>query len=159
MSNNNNSVKTNPMLMILSVIGIVIITFVLYCIWVNSHGFDGSFFGMVFQMPFESIEHYCSRKSDRILTVDTETYYECLSSRNDVHKKLVEKIKADRDRSIGIAASNVSDKAVECIADVTEEYYTTTEIENYIKTGVKLQPTANMNKQKLLNELETCIRK
>ncbi len=56
----------------------VIIGAVMYLGWVNSGSNDGNFWGIAFRLPFETKDHYCWRKSVRILTSDTNTYRTCM---------------------------------------------------------------------------------
>ena len=61
----------------------IIIFIVIVCIssiaWVNSGANSDTFFGQAFQLPLETKEHYCWRKSDRVITIDMDAYNKCMS--------------------------------------------------------------------------------
>lgn len=69
----------SPFGAIFAVIGVILIAGVSYIGWVNSGMNDGNFFGMAFQLPLESRDHYCWRKSNIIIVHDNSVYRNCMA--------------------------------------------------------------------------------
>lgn len=76
---NQESSSNNIAGTIVTIIVCIIVACIAYVGWVNSGANEDTFFGQAFQLPLETKEHYCWRKSDRAITVDMDAYNKCLS--------------------------------------------------------------------------------
>ena len=127
---------------VLGFIGGAILVFFAYLWFINSHQFEGNFFGLTFRMPFESVEHYCSRKSDQVFTVDVKGYQECVESNGSTHQRLKAKI----DNTMKSEGVNSSDKQLECAAGIFERYLSPDEIVKYLNGEQIPQSTSTYDK-------------
>lgn len=63
-------------------IGTAIVMLVLYAGWVNSGANENGIFGLTFQYPLETKDHYCWRKSNHSFIIISSTsqqeYQQCL---------------------------------------------------------------------------------
>ena len=145
---------------ILGGVGAVIAAIIIYYFWVNSHAFEGSFFGMTFQLPLEKTEHYCSRKAEGFLTYDTNAYQSCLRealSNSERHNSLVNYLmnlfKDDTTNKTAITTSQA-----ECMAKKIEAKLTDKQIDEFIKgkaIGDQLGASAGMQ---VMNDIMQCVK-
>lgn len=134
-TNGNSSKKNNILPNVLAVIGGIIVAIIAYFFWVNSHAFEGSFFGMTFRMPLENVEHYCSRKAHGILTYDAYAYQKCLNeeaSNSKRHSSLKNyMLNTFKDDTTNMTA--ITDSQAECMANKIEAKLTDEQIDEFIK--------------------------
>lgn len=121
----------------------VIILVICYFGWVNSGSFDGSFFGMTFQMPFETVDHYCYRKTNHIFVYNAGEKEQCIKEENarqanrslnssDTHTRLKGHIlKTFTDEK----GRTINNSQAECIAKTLEKYYNNSQLERVINGG------------------------
>ena len=158
MANNNNNntwIKTT-----LGVIGGIILFVIGYAIWVNSHAFEGSFFGITIQMPLESTEHYCNRRAEGMFTFDTKEYQKCkkeASDKNVRHSSLVSYfLKTFTDPSDKKTAITTSQ--AECMASKFEAKLSDSQIDKFLKGTVVADMIGTQEAMKLMNDIVSCVK-
>lgn len=119
----------------------IVVLVVCYFGWVNSGSFDGSFFGMTFQLPFETVDHYCYRKTNHIFVYNAGEKEQCIKEENarqtnrglnssDRHTKLVAYVRKTFTDDNGVTVTN---SQAECMAKSIEKYYNKSQIDRIIK--------------------------
>lgn len=160
-----NGEKQNPLAVIGGVVVGVIVLIISYFCWVNSGSFDGSIFGMTFQLPFETIDHYCYRKTNHIFVYNAGEKEQCIKEENarqtnrglnssDRHTKLVayaRKIFTDEQ------GRTITNSQAECIAKSVEKHYSNSQIDRFIK-GDKLNDEMPASEAlDMMSEITACV--
>ena len=157
--------KTNPLTVVGGAIVGIVVIIVSYFIWINSGSFDGSFFGMTFRLPFETVEHYCYRKTNHIFVVVDGEKEQCIKEENarqtnsnlnssDRHTRLKGYIRKTFTDDNG---RTVSDSQAECIAKSMEKYYNNSQIDRAIK-GEKLNDEIPASVAfAMMGEISACV--
>lgn len=157
--------KHNPLAVIGGVIVGIIVLIVSYFCWVNSGSFDGPIFGMTFQLPFETIDHYCYRKTNHIFIYNAGEKEQCVKEENarqtnrglnssDRHIKLVayaRKVFTDEQ------GRTITNSQAECIARSVEKHYNNSQIDRFIK-GDKLNDEIPASEAlEMMSEITACV--
>ena len=160
-----NGEKQNPLAVIGGVVVGVIVLIISYFCWVNSGSFDGSIFGMTFQLPFETIDHYCYRKTNHIFVYNAGEKEQCIKEENarqtnrglnssDRHTKLVayaRKIFTDEQ------GRTITNSQAERIAKSVEKHYNNSQIDRFIK-GDKLNDEIPASEAlDMMSEITACV--
>lgn len=161
-----NGEKQNPLAIIGGVIIGIIVFIVSYFCWVNSGSFDGPIFGMAFQLPFETIDHYCYRKTNHIFTHNASEKEQCIKEENarqanrslnssDIHTRLKGHIlKTFTDEK----GRTITDAQAKYIAKSIERYYNNTQIERVIVGGkISDNEISASDQLKLASEMTACV--
>lgn len=153
-TNNNSGVKT-----FFTVIGLIIAGIAAYALWVNSHAFEGSFFGMTFQLPLETTEHYCNRRAEGFFTFDTKEYQKCkteASTKNLRHSSLISRIMylfTDSSNKTAITTSQA-----ECMAKKVEAKLSDSQVDRFIGGTPIGDMIGTSESLILMNEMLMCIK-
>ncbi len=161
-----NGEKQNPLAVIGGVIVGIIVLIVSYFCWVNSGSFDGSIFGMTFQLPFETIDHYCYRKTNHIFVYNAGEKEQCIKEENarqanrslnssDTHTRLKGHIlKTFTDEK----GRTITDAQANCMAKSIEKYYNNTQIERVIAGGkIGDDEISASDALEMMSEITACV--
>lgn len=140
------------------IFGIILLLGVVYIGWVNSGANNGNFFGLAFQMPFETIDHYCWRKSDRVFTKDTDAYEKCMiESNSERHQKIIDYAKETFVDETGSRTVITSSQA-ECMANKMESSLTDEQIYKLIRGGNISDEISASTATQLISDIINCAK-